>query len=532
MTNNEKKNYRSDLFRHLDGLVVAPVAYSLYKKGVCKYLLAEKVVDLAQITTHFEANEGYMNVALRVLASQGWLDYQVDGHQIQVSINRNTAGAFALFDRYKGVVELMHFSQKFHPRKFEEQPFQKLAKLFQEFKDRMGFDEEALKDRDGIEFQIFKHIEGQLVGPTIVHLGMGGMFHKYFMQASFTPDEYHTHPESFEVILDFLKDIGWFAKSDGHYSFTEKGIFFAKRASAYGVTVSYIPMFRMIDDLLFGDAGILWKVPPGMPEIHVDREMNVWGSGGAHSSYFKKIDEMIIHIFNQPLESQPKGIVDMGCGNGAFLIHLFDVIEKNTLRGRNLEEYPLFLVGADFNTAALKVTRANLIQADVWAKVLWGDISDPESLNKDLQDKFNIALHELLSVRTFLDHNRIWANPTESKPIASSYDGAFAYRGQHLSNQVVMDNLREHFLQWKPFINKYGLIVIELHTISPSLTSANLGLTAATAYDATHGFSDQYIVSIEAFLEVIGSIGLESSSKYFSKFPNSPLATVSIHFLI
>merc|ERR1719450_55091 len=28
--------------------------------------------------------------------------------------------------------------------------------------------------------------------------------------------------------------------------------------------------------------------------MHVDREMNVWGSGGAHSAYFKKIDEIVL----------------------------------------------------------------------------------------------------------------------------------------------------------------------------------------------------------------------------------------------
>ena len=51
--------------------------------------------------------------------------------------------------------------------------------------------------------------------------------------------------------------------------------------------------------------------------------MNVWGSGGAHKLYFKKIDEIIIEIFNYPIEQQPKGIADMGCGDGMFLTHLY-----------------------------------------------------------------------------------------------------------------------------------------------------------------------------------------------------------------
>ena len=39
----------------------------------------------------------------------------------------------------------------------------------------------------------------------------------------------------------------------------------------------------------------------------------------------------------------------------------FEVIEKQTKRGELLDDHPLFLVGVDYNKAALKVTRANLI---------------------------------------------------------------------------------------------------------------------------------------------------------------------------
>jgi len=356
------------------------------------------------------------------------------------------------------------------------------------------------------------------------------MFHKYFMEASFSADEYHKFPVSFDRILSFLSFLGWFKKSEGNYSFSDKGLFFAKRASAYGVTVSYIPMFRKMDQLLFGDGNVLWQSDNGN-ETHVDREMNVWGSGGAHATYFKKIDEIIISLFNRPLDEQPKGILDMGCGNGAFLIHLFEVIESKTLRGKHLEDHPLFLVGADYNKAALKVTRANLIQADIWAKVVWGDISDPDLLEKDLKEKYNIALKDLLSVRTFLDHNRIWSEPSAELNNPSVSTGAFSYRGKRLLNKDVERNLKDHFNKWAPHITKYGLIVIELHTINASLTAKNIGKTAATAYDATHGFSDQYILEIESFLKVIEEVGLQSDPTYFSKYPDSDLATVSIHYL-
>ena len=154
-------------------------------------------------------------------------------------------------------------------------------------------------------------------------------------------------------------------------------------------------------------------------------------SGGAHAAYFKIVDEIIIELFNKPIEKQPKGILDMGCGNGAFLQHLFTVIEQQTVRGKMLEEYPLILIGADYNEAALKISKANLIQADIWAKVVWGDIGRPDLLAKDLKENYNIELGELLNVRTFLDHNRIWKEPTHvDKSRVSQSTGAFAFEGQ------------------------------------------------------------------------------------------------------
>jgi hypothetical protein len=58
------------------------------------------------------------------------------------------------------------------------------------------------------------------------------------------------------------------------------------------------------------------------------------GSGGAHETYFKVVDEIIIKLFNLPIEDQPKGILDMGCGTEPFGTCLHRN-RRQTLRGRN-----------------------------------------------------------------------------------------------------------------------------------------------------------------------------------------------------
>lgn len=529
----EKKHYRTLLFRHLDGIAIAPVAYCLYDKKVLAHLLKTKKTTLAQVNEHCNANEGYLNVALRLLASQGWIDYTVDNktNTVHLATNQKSDYAFSKVKRYKDVVAFINTSDDFHPRSFTLEDFTLLNRIFKKVinGDFLGKGKTPIEQQ--IDEQIRLHIEGVLVGPITVMLGMDGMFHKYFMEASFGPDEFHEDPENFSKILDFFTHLDWFKTQNGNYKFTNKGLFFARRSTAYGVTVSYLPTFRRIEELLFGNAQMLRSSVPNASEIHVDREMNVWGSGGAHSAYFKKIDEIVIDLFNKPIDEQPKGILDMGCGNGAFLIHLFEVIEQRTKRGQMLEEHPLFLVGVDYNKAALKVTRANLIKADIWAKVIWGDIADPEQLQKDIKVNYDIKLSELLNVRTFLDHNRPWADPAGTNTEVSSSTGAFTSRGLRLSNTVVEQNLQEHLANWLPHIKRFGLLVIELHTIPPEITAKNIGHTAATAYDATHGFSDQYIVELEVFNKIIDRLELTSNPKHFSKFPNNELATVSIHYL-
>lgn len=62
-----KEILRSSIFRHLDGIVTAPVAVSLNKKGIIDHILEKERIKLSDLTEQFKANEGYLNVALHTL---------------------------------------------------------------------------------------------------------------------------------------------------------------------------------------------------------------------------------------------------------------------------------------------------------------------------------------------------------------------------------------------------------------------------------------------------------------------------------
>ncbi len=525
------RELRSRIFIHLDGLVMIPIAAALHEGKILDFLLSKNKTTLAELNDSFKVNSGYLNVALHAFCSQGLLVQSITENDVHYELTAKGKNYIPFVEHFHHLIPLMEYAVYEKDKLFSERHFQLLDTLFEKFKN--SFDYEISDDWDSRQLadNILTQIEGFLVGPLVVHLGMKGMFHKYFMEKSFRPDEFHEQVDGFTKVLNFFTHLGWFKENNGNYQFTDKGLFFARRASAYGVTVSYSPTFRHLDELIFGNPNYFETIRKSNQESHVDRAMNVWGSGGAHATYFKVIDEIVIDIFNQPLDKQPKGILDMGCGNGAFLIHLFEVIEQKTLRGKYLDDYPLFLVGADYNEAALKITRANLIQADIWAKVIWGDISNPDLLAKDLKENYDINLSNLLNVRTFLDHNRVWEPTKAALGRKSNGTGAYASKGQRLDNATVEANLKEYLSKWKPYVEKFGLLLIELHTINPEVAAANIGKTSVTAYDSTHGFSDQYIIEVENFLKVCAEIGLQADMNAFRKFPDSELATISINLL-
>ncbi len=198
LTKQDKADLRAKMFRHLDGIATAPTAYTLLERGVLSHLLNHKEADVTTLAATFKANEGYLNVALRILSSQGWLDAELDNvnNQVKYRVNAKSAIAFEHCRLYKDVVTLLRFSGQFHRRKFERAPFTVLESIFKKHRENFGIDFSSDSQTRSIQEQVLTHIEGVAIGPTIVSLGMGGMFHKYFMEASFKADEFHEDAES------------------------------------------------------------------------------------------------------------------------------------------------------------------------------------------------------------------------------------------------------------------------------------------------------------------------------------------------
>ncbi len=379
--------------------------------------------------------------------------------------------------------------------------------------------------------QIRSHLDGMLVGPAMVALARGGMCWPNWSRGRGLrlhrrkPGQPRLHLRSpRHAGLDRARAQPGAADRLRTVRGANRDLLWSHRFLSSRPSTSY-------STLLFGNPRIPRLDDNGV-ELLVNRGMNVWGSGGAHKTYFKKVDEIIVEIFNRPLNQQPQGICDMGCGDGSFLEHLYFVVKNRTARGEVLDRHPLILVGADFNKVARRVAKQTLRKAGIPTfHVIGGDINRPAQLASDLEE-LGLDIHDLLHVRSFLDHNRPYvplANYARRSREGRS-TGAFAHFGEEILADELEENLVRHLRRWAPYVGRFGLLVLELHTLPPALTAANLEKTPAVAYDGTHGFSDQYLVELPIFLDCAREAGLHADSRFQHKFPPSELATVSVNF--
>jgi len=326
-----------------------------------------------------------------------------------------------------------------------------------------------------------------------------------------------------------LELLGWTEPSG---AWTEAGRSVRDVAPVFGLAGSYLPLFSRLADLYEGRL----TVPPdqgGPGEWHVDRELNIAASAAAHGRYFADADGIFSEVFDrEPLEAQPRFIADIGCGDGSWLVHLHGLVAGSTLRGRNLAEHPLPMVGLDWNDAALEGARDRLATAGIPGLVVRGDVSNPDGVAEALAAQ-GLAMDEGLHVRSFLDHDRSYRGEGEEASVPGWSSGAYVDgRGRPLGGAAVERDLVAHLRRWTPHVKRHGMVLLEAHCVAPVIARRHLGALHSVAFDTYHGLSHQYPIEHSAFLRCCHEAGLQPAIHRERRYPSSrPFVAVSVNRL-
>jgi hypothetical protein len=284
---------------------------------------------------------------------------------------------------------------------------------------------------------------------------------------------------------------------------------------AAALIVSYLRSYEHVESLLFDDPD-----PLNMSsDSHVDRVMNIWGSSGAGSGPMSVIisDKILKRLFDElPLESQPAGLADMGCGDGTSLKRLADYVIQHTKRGRALDRFPLTVIGADYNESSRRRARETLTafasHPHVRTAVVHADVSNPDAYNEtvkalgfevpDGSGKRPVDLRDLVHTFMFLVHNRILtvrsegeareviraairrtdraeimrvvnrANRTETRVpdsdaaleelVISQFRTSFSEKGRLVPGSVVAADFIRFLSSWRPHV-RFAFVALESH---------------------------------------------------------------------
>jgi hypothetical protein len=353
-----------------------------------------------------------------------------------------------------------------------------------------------------------------------------------------------THRRIRSQVFPAMAALGWL--DPGTERLTRAGMLTGFFATAYGVTSSYLPLLRRAEELIFkqGNFAEMFSPTTDGHETHVDRLMNIWGSGGAHDLYFRTVDQVVQSLFERA--DYPLAICDTGCGDGSFLRHLYEIL-RDRMSWRFFDR-PVYFIGSDLNLRSRERTRETLAQAGVpQAHVVEADIdiNDPHVLDAGIRRlgieivdrksgaKRLLTAADALHTNSMLIHNRSFRLPAGAT-IASSTDGAFVdSNGYAAVGDVLQANLVEFMRRWAPLVGGYGWLFIELHTVAAELVAEDPGRSPTIAYDITHGFSHQYTVERSELLAAAALAGLQlGPADYQAEFPSGDLNRISVTYLV
>jgi len=468
------------LLRFLDGIVLAPALSSLSRHGWLEGRDADGPYDTGEFAAETGANLGYLRIVLKALANQGWItacgpESDPLAAWSMTQRGRRCAEEAAMYGAMAAWVPLL--AQLAADAGAERDHREELGELRRE---SLRWHRQMLSA--GLE-----DLAEYAVGiPAAIGFGLLGWW-RGGMESELGEWEC------------FAEELGWFNGVEA----TMVGREIALRADLFEFVLGYAPLLAGTETLLFGDAKSFPRQSVGGQERHVIRRLDIAFSGKVFAQSCRgPFFDMLLPVFDtEDLSRQPRVLVDVGCGNGLMLAQSYWAICHQTRRGRHLGEFPLDVVGVEYQEVSMEGAAETLKQLQVPGRIVWGDISHPEHIGSvvDFAEAL-VVCKSTVHNRRFLGANvRPWDVRSESAIVDSD--------GRPVSGAELFSDLCGHFACWRRVLGRHGMIVIEPHATSIGEAVRNVGRSIATALEITHGYSQQLLAEPGMHLAAIAAAG-------------------------
>ena len=491
--------------RYAHGYVAIPVILACKEKGFFQLLKKDGPQTLNHLVQGLGANEGYLQVALRMLQSLQWVSYRNKAYSLEEKSESQR-------EIPKEILELYHVPMDSYLTESKQR--RRLRKWIDHSRQRWKASDPLIAD----------FLDGVLVLPLLIalkrHALLEGLDEKDGLLFS------KLSPSIRKEVLRLFQSHGWAMEEGARIALTDAGRFMVDRIFITGTIVCYRQMLQKVDELIFGDPRQIFERDKFGQERHLERALNAVASGFQHEKYFKDIDKIVLSIFNRrPWAEQPKYVADMGCGDGTLLKRIYTVIRDRSERGKVLDQFPVKMIAVDYNECALKEALKTVTEAKIPFEAVQGDIGNPQQMIADLKAAGIEDLENILHVRSFLDHDRPFIAPTDKNAVARrrrfGHQGVYVdEEGKAIEPARMVQGLVEHLRRWSSMISNHGLILLEVNSVDdPELISRYLAKSENLHFDAYHAFSRQYLVEADVFLMAAAEVGLFAKCGFSKKYP-------------
>lgn len=531
---------RAEVRQWSAGQLVVPTLYHLQTGGVFDAIGSGALIgDLMRRVVPDDPvrNEGYVLGALRMCALHGWIE--IEGTGSESTVRRTPRGDVmiellaSIEERLRQSVDAVSRTKEYyrHARKTElpTELLTEFRSLVSHSKDRWGIAEQDPGTRARVARQLLVLLDGAILGPTLVALAMPTMeregratriTYPSVVELFDRPDGTlnrdrlagHYNEAFVESGLSLLAHHGLAEAVEAGWTLTDRGRLVLSLVGHVGVAAAYLRLYEVLDEVLFRNPDPLDRASDG----HCDRLINIWGTSGISTRVGRQVARTLLReTFDEtPLDRQPAGVADMGCGDGLALKTFVEYIVNETERGRHLEEYPLVVVGADYYEEPLRRTRATLAafsdNPNIHTAVVRADVGDPEGYDRSIQaleiprpggggvvrardlvhSMFYLSHDRELRVRTveeaeevlraairetdsaqlksaveFASHGKVeWPAGEEQRfnTVRSQFTVSYALQGRLVPPIVAAADFIRFLERWRPHTVQ-GLILVEMH---------------------------------------------------------------------